>query len=123
MKELKDIEALLKSNDEDLAQIAIDSLVEMKEKMVEVMLDGLITTTDHSVRHSLVLAIVDNFKDDRIIPTLKKMINDKNLKTRTGILVYALGEYSNSVDLLEFLVDLVLEADYLPAWNALGILF
>lgn len=123
MKDLKKVENLLKSQDAKQIEESIKSLIELKNNTVKIMLSALIETKDNKTRKEIALSIVDNFKDERIIPTLKELIIDKKLEKENAILVYALGEYSNSMELLDFLVELVLNKDFHTALNAICIIF
>jgi hypothetical protein len=123
MEDLKKVENLLKSQKAEQILDSIKSLIELKNYTVKIMLSALIETKDNKIRKEIILSIVDNFKDERIIPTLKELIIDKKLEKENAILVYALGEYSNSMELLDFLVELVLNQDYHTALNAINIIF
>lgn len=123
MEDLKKVENLLKSHDAKQIEYSIKSLIELKNNIVKIMLSALIETQDNKIRKEIALSIVDNFKDDRIIPTLKELIIDNKMTKVNAILVYALGEYSNSMELLDFLVELVLNKDYHTALNAINIIF
>ncbi len=123
MEELKKVENLLKSQNTQQIEDSIKSLIELKNYSVKIMLNALVETKDNKIRHEIALSIVDNFKDERIIPTLKELIIDKKLEGKNAILVFALGEYSNSTELLDFLVELILNKDYHTALNAINIIF
>ena len=123
MEELKKVENLLKSQNTQQIEDSIKSLIELKNYTVKIMLNALVETKDNKIRHEIALSIVDNFKDERIIPTLKELIIDKKLEGKNAILVFALGEYSNSTELLDFLVELILNKDYHTALNAINIIF
>lgn len=113
---------LLKSKKPENIIHMVNSLIELKTDIVKNLLSVLSDTEDNELRKFIALAIVDNFKDDRIIPNLKELIKKDSLKNNNAILVYALGEYSNDSSLLDFLVDLILNFDYHVAWNALSII-
>jgi len=123
MENLKKVEKILKSQDVKQIGNSIRSLIEFKKNIVKILLNALIETKDNKIRTEIALSIVDNFKDERIIPTFKELIIDKELGKENAILVYALGEYSNSMELLDFLVELILNKDYHTAINAINIIF
>lgn len=123
MIDLKEIKNLLQSLDAKQVEDSIKVLIEVKNYSVKIMLNELIYAKDNRIRKNIALSIVDNFKDERIIPALKELIIDNKTENENAILVYALGEYSNSIELLDFLFELVMYKDYHTALNAINIIF
>ena len=55
----------------------IDTVIAYKEDKVSTLINLINKTTDHKYRQELVFALIDNFKDKRIIPALINLINRK----------------------------------------------
>lgn len=100
----------------------IDKLILDKSNIVEKLINILETTLDLKVRKKVVLSLVDNFKDERIIPVIINLIKRPDLVNNNAILVFALGEYSDCKEYLEFLIDIFLNYDYHVALNSYNII-
>jgi hypothetical protein len=108
-------------NSEDTIKY-IEELINNKLKIIDELIYILESTKDIQIRKKTVLALVDNFKDDRIVSTLIKLIKRPDLENQNAILVFALGEYSDCKEYIDFLVNLILDYDYHVAWNSYNIL-
>lgn len=100
----------------------IDKIIVNKKLLVDELIAVLELTNDSQIRKIVTLALIDNFKDDKIIPTLMRLIKRSDLKNHNAILVFALGEYCDCKDYLDFFVDLLLYYDYHVAFNSFNIL-
>ncbi|HBG71013.1 MAG: hypothetical protein A2W93_03075 [Bacteroidetes bacterium GWF2_43_63] len=103
-------------------QNKIDTLLKEKAAIVEKLISVLNKTSDTEIRNRTALLLVDNFKDERIVPALKNLIQMPELKNTNAKLVFALGEYYDCKDQLDFLTDLILEFDFHVAWVATSII-
>jgi hypothetical protein len=111
-------------NSMDIEEVinTIEELTEVKNDITKTLINVLEETTDPKIRKKAVLSLVDNFKDERIIPALINLIKRPDLEKNNAILVYALGEYSDCKEHLLFLIDLILDFDFHVAWNAYNII-
>jgi len=73
-------------------------------------------------REEIALFLIDNFRDDRIIPAFKEVILSKKSINHNAFLVFALGEYSDCRDELIFLLKIIYKFDYHVAMNAFNII-
>ncbi len=97
-------------------------IVKIKNDAVGSLIDIIKTTSDSKIREAAILALIDNFKDSKIIPILKELIDSPKLSNYNAFIVYALGEYSDCKEDLFFLTELVINKDYHAALNAYNII-
>jgi len=100
----------------------LTDLIIQKEDCVTTLINLIEKTSNEEVRKKSLFYLIDNFKDDRIIPFLKKNILSEKFRNKNAIFVYALGEYSNCRNELDFLVNLIVTQDYHVAMNAYNII-
>jgi len=89
--------------------IDIGYLISQKNEIVDKLVLQLKSTEDYSEGNQIALALIDNFKDERIEYCLFDLITAKKWKNYNGTLLYALEEYTNHSKYLYFLVDLILK--------------
>lgn len=121
----KDYNELIERLGNDNEDVVIGSLTELvciKKEIISALLSLMQNTNSHKVRDKVALTIVDNFRDDKIIPTIIELIKKPELIEHNAKLVYACGEYSDCRNFVEFFVDFVLNYDYHVAWNATNII-
>jgi hypothetical protein len=100
----------------------IINIVDEKKRLVSLLINVLKNTNSYELRKKALLCLVDNFKDERIIPILKELILSPDFKESNAIFVYALGEYSSCKEDLVFLTEVFLNQDYHVAWNVYNII-
>ncbi len=99
------------------------SIIKIKEdinSLLKECLNLLVETNDDGIRNELALLIVNNFKSKEIIPTLISLIKRKDLKRKTGTLIFACNEYSpkECKEYLEFFVNIVIMGSYESSWSS-----
>jgi hypothetical protein len=101
-----------------------DIVCDSKNK-VNKLIDLINSTEDHKYRTELVFALIDNFKDDRIIPTLINLIKRESLKHYNSSIIFACNEYSPNEckDYLSLFVDIVINGDYEASMSASSLIF
>jgi hypothetical protein len=109
-------------NDNEKVDILIKECLHVKNELSKILLMVLKETSNSKIREEVAYALIDNFKNDEIIPVLIELIKKPELKNHNASLVYALGEYSDCKEYLEFLTDLVLYYDYHTGLNAFNII-
>jgi len=109
-------------NDIEEFKFLKNNILNEKNNTVSHLIKILTNTVCPKIRDEIAFLLVDNFKDNSIIPTLKILIKRKDLLNYNANLVYAFGEYSTNEDHLDFLVDIVLDCEYHPALNAFNII-
>jgi hypothetical protein len=125
MKKYKYIDESLndiKSDNEEIVMNAIKHLITFNENICISLLELLNNTTNSKIRDKVALALVDNFKNPNIVPTLLKLVQRPDLKKHNAFLLFACSEYSDCKEHLELLVEFILKYDYHVAWNAYGII-
>jgi len=109
-------------NNENTYLDSFNKILETKNGIVNELLELIRNTNNHVVREKTILFLIDNFKDDKILPCLLELIKRPDLQNYNAFIVFACGEYSDCKENIEFFFELVLNYDFHVAWNAAEII-
>jgi hypothetical protein len=102
----------------------IKEIVNSKEKAVYELIELINETNSHESRRELIFTLIDNFKDDRIVPTLINLIKREDLNHFNGSIIFACKEYSpeECKPYLELFTDIVINGDYEASWGSASLI-
>lgn len=100
--------------------MSTQEIISTKSNLVTELLQKIAIEEDRAKIEQFTTALIDNFKDPRILPGLVEKINTLPIDEAHAFLVYACGEYSleDCKVFFDLWIDLVAMGDFHTASNA-----
>ncbi|WP_367389887.1 hypothetical protein [Lewinella sp. LCG006] len=100
--------------------MSIQKIISTKSNLVTELLQNIAIEEDWAKIEQFTIALIDNFKDPRILPGLVEKINTLPFDEANAFLVYACGEYSleDCKVFFDLWIELVAMGDFHTASNA-----
>lgn len=93
---------------------------EQKNRIVTELIECLRLNYDWSLSHKALFFLVDNFKDEKIIPALFEIALKDGINNVNGTIIFACQEYSpvECKPYFQTLTEIVINSNYEASWSA-----